>query len=661
MRRGLLLAVMAVAVAVWCARYGVVPTLPALEAPRLAKLVGVLRALGALAVVLVAAVGASRPFAAVLRIDDPLGAAVVRVAAGLATLGTALGTLGVAGWFTPRAVLGTLAAAAVAGLPATVRALRGASLDRPSKALLGVVALLFAMPALHAFVPRYGWDALTYHLALPEHFLRAGRIGTDRASIYTSFPLLAESLYAACLALHGPALAKLLHAACGALTLLLVGSVARPVAPRAWPFAIAAVAADPTFWWETTVVYNDLALTLFVVALFEAVTAVRRTGSTASLLRVALFSAACAGTRVPGLLFPAAFAASLVADRRVDAAMRLRATVAVVVGALVGLAPWLARNAAGFGDPFARGAFHPRFLAQMVAFNRDLGMGHGALAFVLAPVNVVLRAPPGYYTGGFGYVVGPLHLAGAAALAMVPSAARLRGVGPAALLCLAGWFVTVQEARYLLPIFPVLGVALAVALESVWSRRTAVVAGVVASAALLGVATRCSGDFSHVVPVALGSLDPASIALRDHPEQAGAMLRRMLPPGARLLPLFESRSWHLRGVDHVFFHVNEGSPVWAELHDARVDSRLCAWLRGRGVTHVLINQALYQRSPPRAVPGYADEDIVADMRAVGRLLARAGDVVLTVGSTTVWSIDAARCARGVDTAASNPAHPVVAP
>ncbi|MBK6530352.1 MAG: hypothetical protein IPF99_12330 [Deltaproteobacteria bacterium] len=241
--------------------------------PRPEKVIELLRALAALTVLNLAAVGASAPVARQLSTGGRLRRVVLRIAAGFALLGTALAALGVAGLFRPPAVVGVVIVAALAGLPSlrvALRQLAGRPPPRATVALLAGVAALLALPALHAFVPRYGWDALTYHLALPEWFLRTGRVGLDRSSVYTSFPLLTEMLYAAGLALHGPPVAKLLHLECGALSLLLLADLARAHAPRAWPLAALAVAADPTFLWETTIAYSDLSLLLFGTATLEA-------------------------------------------------------------------------------------------------------------------------------------------------------------------------------------------------------------------------------------------------------------------------------------------------------------------------------------------------------------------------------------------------------
>jgi hypothetical protein len=337
--------------------------------------------------------------------------------------------------------------------------------------------------------------------------------------------------------------------------------------------------------------------------------------------------------------------------RRRDIALALAAGVALL------LLPWFVRNTLATGNPIAAGAFHPLFVRQMFRFNHDIGMGRDALSLLLAPVNVTLRSLPGHYTGGFGYLVGPLHLVGALALAIAPASPLRWGLGLAAALYLVGWFVTVQEARYLLPLGPVLAFGGALAVDDLLrdaTPRARFAPWAVALVALALAASVFSPSLGPVLRVALGPVAPSRVERLEAAERLGDALRQNLPRGSRVLSLFESRAWHLRGVDHVFFHVNQGAPSWAELHDARVQGRLCAWLRGRGVTHVLINTTMYQRTPPTAVEAYQDEDIVADMRETLRLMRRAATVAFREEGITVHAIDRERCVDGVSDPAAAP-------
>jgi hypothetical protein len=647
-RAGAFVTLFCVCALAWAWRQGVAPTAPRLAAPELAKVWTVLRALASVALIDLAALGLTAPLGAFLPPGGRLRRVALRLAGGLVLLGTLLGTLGVLGLFSPTAVIATVAALAAVGVAVAWRCAQEARrlpVPRSSRVMLGLAAALCALPAMHAFVPLYGWDALTYHLALPEAFLRAGRIAFDPRSVYTAFPLLVESLYAAGLALHGPAAAKLLHLQCLVVAALLLADVARQRAPRAWPLAPLSLLADPTVLWEATVAYNDLALVLFAVALLDALLASREPDDPRAGWRAALFAGACVATRYPGALVPLAFAAPFLLDRATPLRERARRAATLASGAAL-LAPWLLRNAHGGGGLFGLSALHPLFLEQMRAFNADIGAGRDLSALLLAPWRLVFHDHPDRYSGGFGYLLGPLHLAGLAALVAgaIPRAAPRMGV--AALCFYVGWFLSVQEARYLLALLPLLGLASACAMSAAWPtlpRLIRVAVALSAAVAVAAVLTRASASYRHALPVALGRVTPSRMARLDVAERVGDQLRASLPRGARLLPLFESRAWHLRGLRSVYFHVNQGAPVWAELHDARRRRGLCAWLAAEGLTHVLLNLPAYQHTPPTATARYTDADIVADMRAVQMLLQASADALLRDGGVTVWTLRPGRC------------------
>lgn len=634
----------------WAWRHGVTPTLPRVAVPEWPKIAALFRALASVALVDLAALGVTAPLAVTLPAAGRLRRATIRLALGLALLGTALGALGVAGMFSRAALLVTLAVCALPGLAVAwdlTRAWRASPLSRGGRALLLVTAAACALPALHALYPAYGWDALTYHLALPDAFVREGRIALDPRSVYTAFPLLAEALYGAGIALDGPAVAKLLHLQFGALATLLLADIARERAPRGWWLAPTAVALDPTFLWEATVVYNDLALALFAVALLDALAATRADNARGAAARAAIFAGACVATRYPGALVPVAFSAPFLLDGAVARERRVRLALTLAGGSAL-LAPWITRNLLGGGGPLGLGVLHPLFLAQMRAFNASIGWGRDLVSLVLAPFRLVFTDHPERYTGGYGYLLGPLHLAGALGLFLRPIPGVAPRMGVAVGVFFLGWFASVQESRYLLPLLPLLALSSACALDAAlehgarWRRGVTLAGVAVAACSVLSMA---SAGYRHVVPVALGRVRPERVARLDVAERVGDRLRAELPPGARVLPLFESRAWHLRGVSAPYFHVNQGAPLWAELHDARVRRGLCAWVARERFTHVLVNLPAYRASPPYAAPGYRDADIMADMRAALSLLRGSAELWFEDAGVQVWRLRAGACAE----------------
>ena len=72
--------------------------------------------------------------------------------------------------------------------------------------------LALAVPAViglvSAAVPEIFYDALYYHLGLPQQYLLKGKIQWDPAVVHSAFPAYLDVLFGVCLAIAGPGTAK---------------------------------------------------------------------------------------------------------------------------------------------------------------------------------------------------------------------------------------------------------------------------------------------------------------------------------------------------------------------------------------------------------------------------------------------------------------------
>jgi hypothetical protein len=631
------------------------PRPPRLSAPDSFKLFGAGRALGLLLVVQLAALGAARPLRGLYAaVPSWLLRAVLRLTLGLVVLGFAVFALGVARLLRPTLLWGLLSVCALVGLgQVAVSARLLFSRARSERRAIGLAALsiglAFGLPLLCSFVPVYGWDGLTYHLALPERFLAAGRIFVAPESIYTSLPLLMEMLYTLALAIGTPALAKLLNLEMGVLLVLALVPLARRFAPHAWPLAIVVMLADPLFLWELTVAYNDLAIGLFALLAAEALLDWRASLLPASLGRAAFFCGACAAAKYQGAFVAVALCGALLLDVALPLRRRLTACVALSLGALALLSPWLVRNLLATGDLFARGFYDPIFLRQMLAFNRSVGMGRSLGLLLVAPWNVTMHSLGAEvtYVHAFGYAIGPLPLMCVAGALWLPPVRRrpevrllLRSVGVLFLI----WFFTIQEARYLLPTFALLGVIGAVVGEWLYERapRWAMTLGATAVLPMLALAHLAFWNANpHAYRIALGDVPEGRGAAPA--ELAAERLRTTLPTGGRLLVLFEPRGFYLRGLDYVPFIQNEGSPILLAMHSAFAKHATCAWLRSESVTHVLVNWPQLEAAPVISVEGYTHADFERDMLGLRAFLTASATRDFEVGGVAVYALNPETC------------------
>ncbi len=180
------------------------------------------------------------------------------------------------------------------------------------------------------------------------------------------------------------------------------------------------------------------------------------------------------------------------------------------------------------------------------------------------------------------------------------------------------WFVSFQEARFLLPALSCFAVAGGIALAALtkglsgWGRLVFVLplAGLVYCQALL------LQDLPERYGYALGGRSIDDFAAGDPAESAAATLRGLMGPNDRLLLIAESRGFRFHGLDYIPYHINEGSPVLQWIHrQADLDGLHCA-IRDEGVSHVLINVDHLRRFPPLFLPSYREEDFAGDLALV---------------------------------------------
>jgi hypothetical protein len=514
-------------------------------------------------------------------------------------------------------------------------------------------ALLLLDPFLQVFGLDYGWDALTYHLALPERYLFYNGIHVTPLSTYTTFPLNVEMLYLAALGIAGPTAAKLIHLEFGVLTLLAVAVLGRRISPRAAWLVPLILLSDPLFVWETTIAYNDLALCFYFVLALAFAQEWIENGARSRLVLAGVFAGGCFAIRYPG--GAVAMALALVAAAAARGRQRLAAPLVLGGTAFLVGTPWLVRNAAFTGNPVSptlQSLFHapgreyydPLAVRQLLSFTHGLGMGHGWADLALLPWNLVMRSQPGVYTNSFGFQVSGLYLVSLALCVIAghwPARVR-RWMAVAGLLAVV-WFYTAQEARYLLPALCTVALAGAFALDRLArpGLRSAPWVAVVLSA-VVSCHWQYWNRLGHDWAVAFGRLDRTNPARYDPAELLASHLRALLrQSGAphRILLLFESRAWFFRGLEYLPYQGHETPVVMLHVvHRARDERDLLARLQAMGVTHVVANPSALAVFHPLTAEGYTAEDVQRDLQLAVRLLDRCTRPLFAVDTVAAYEM-----------------------
>jgi hypothetical protein len=408
--------------------------------------------------------------------EDSLEPLVFQLAFGFTGLSYALLGLAFIGVYRRGVVAAVVILVAASGVVPAARSLmrHAPSLRIPKRAdavLVLCAAIVIACAFVGALAPESEYDALWYHLYLPDQWLAAGR-PVDLVDEYISlYPLSWEMLYGAAMALGGPVAAKLLHFVCLPLVAATAALLTKRVFPRANPWlAVAVTVTVPTVLWEATTAYVDLALAWYVslavyaLVRYDAVRDRRWLIVSGTVMGMAL------SIKHLGLVALAIISiAFAVREVRVGSARKAARTVALfAVIALVIPSLWYIRSFAASGNPVfpdmysAFGAkpdarWSPDAERSLRRFKDHFGRSRTPWHLATLPWDVTVHG------ASYGGTLGPVFLI------LVPAAVSWRrpGRAPIAWVLLAGaiayvavWASPISsfQLRFLLPIVPLLAV-----------------------------------------------------------------------------------------------------------------------------------------------------------------------------------------------------------
>lgn len=530
--------------------------------------------------------------------DDGVAAAAL----GLGALGQGAFVLALAGALNPLSLASLALGAAAAGrwgLPRP-RAPRWSPWEGLAMGLLAYAGL---WALLRALAPPVEWDVRAYHLALPELYLREGRLLRVPWIVHAHWPRLMELLYALPLALGRDGAAALLHG--GTAALLVAGVYRASGGGAAGLCAALLLAGQPALQRSASTAHADSASALFAFAAALLLARWERLPSRGTLWAAGLLAGLCASAKMTGLAALAGGSAAVwwrVRRPREPAEFAL-------AGALMA-GPWLALTAAWTGDPFW----------PFLRLDGD----SAALAARYLRSNLWDFPPPSWLLSHDGPLLLLLPAAAAAAFAR-PWLSPLERV----LLWSAPFYLMLSwrhhEAwRFLMPLWPALALiagrgAAALLERGRWRRALA------AAALAFGAGTTALLSPNNELFAVLAQRPSAEISVsrREHWEDRALGVtafyreaRAALPANARVLLFREVRGYGA-GFDYLW-----GDPKNQALIDyrrLRGPDDLHARLKELGVTHVLDNppSSLYQEDP-----GYYDRRTLALMREMLQARAR---------------------------------------
>lgn len=347
---------------------------------------------------------------------------------------------------------------------------------------IGIAFLGAGIALVGALAPEVEWDALWYHLWLPQQWLSAGRpvdIVTEYISLY---PLTWELIFGSGLVLGGPVAAKLLHFATLPLTALAVYQFAARFFPRVSPWlAVAIFVTVPTVLWEATTAYIDLALAFHTILALYALLCFLERQQWSWLVLAAVNLGLALATKHLALLLLLLASAGLAARLWLETRDWRRTWQPVVV--LMGVAllfplPWYLRSWIASGNPVFPDLY-PLFGALpaerwstvteqgLAAFKDHFGDPRTPLNLLLLPWNVTVHA------ARYGGNLGPIFLLAIPALLVTDQDGEMRWLLAFVVGYLALWASPVSsfQMRFLVPLTPLLALLAASALSLLGNGR----------------------------------------------------------------------------------------------------------------------------------------------------------------------------------------------
>lgn len=280
--------------------------------------------------------------------------------------------------------------------------------------LLYFVVLNLVMAFLMALAPPTKFDALTYHLVGPKHWLSEGRFVPLEGSHFFGFPQLVNMLYAAYMALtFGDFVgATLIHWVIGCLGLMAIGGYGtRRLNLRVGLMAVVILLTATSIWLEFSWPYVDLGAIAFSIAVLIGLDRWRDTQEVRWLILVGVLLGLAMSIKYPLLALGLSSGLYVLAFTRPRPQIIRNGLILVGVGALV-LLPWLIRNALWYDNPLY--PFGPAS-ADWDAIDREwyTGAEHALIHTVpwmwyTSPLMSTFFGVEG--TGNFRETIGPLFL-----------------------------------------------------------------------------------------------------------------------------------------------------------------------------------------------------------------------------------------------------------
>jgi hypothetical protein len=511
--------------------------------------------------------------------------------------------------------------------PAAVRAwIRTVRPDIAMLPLLPVGVVLLAL-LFESLMPYVGWDASVYHLTLPKLYLANGGFRRVPFNVSSYWPLNIQLLYAFAMLIHDYIVAKLLHLMFLVLCVVAAYRLASKHSSQAGgSVAAMLLLANPVLLDEARFAYIDLGFAFFFLMAFAFALEHLHTRRAVPLVLAGISCGVVAGTKILGAVAAPCIAGLVVFSRATPFQIaELRHAVRdvllyVALPAFFLALPWYLRSYWYTGNPLYP-LFYPWFggpewntslTQQFLRWQQSIGMGRQFVDYLLLPFRVVLDGGDDY--GHFDGRISPVwSIVVPVSLAFAGSNPVVRRSLAVACLYFVAWAATSQQARFLIPIIPLVAIAGGISVDRLLARLSTRPARVVLIAGVGGALLLWS---SHVV-MTDGARAGRAMLIRgvsvpgDVKAPVYQFISDTLPADARLMLLNTNQGFFVDR-EYIADSFFEASQMNALILEGGADPPdVSRRLRERGITHVLLSTDDWDIPYPRAL-----WDFLGDRRLV---------------------------------------------
>ncbi len=368
------------------------------------------------------------------------------------------------------------------------------------KGLVFLIAMPLLLALFASLAPPTAKDTLLYHFAVPKAFIAQGSNAFIEGNIASYLALGTEMHSVWAMLLGGYVGPRAAEAAAGSihwvffpLVLAVIFGWARELdlSRRSSLLAVLIVAAVPTVYHVAASAYIDLALTLFVSLAIYSLTRWWKTLEGGWLVFIAIFLGAALSAKLTTLFVIAAFALIILLRVRKEQDIRPDRMGRIAIGGFAALvlagaiaSPWYLRTWAETGSPVfpfymriwegkAEGWDVERSNLFQAMNSQYGGADKNAVDYLASPWNLSVAAQP-EKPEFFDGVLGVAFLLGLPLLVLalwkydLPVDVKIV-TGVAAIVFLF-WLFSSQQLRYLLPILPVLAIAIVMSVEKIFEQ-----------------------------------------------------------------------------------------------------------------------------------------------------------------------------------------------